>query len=134
MPAFSTPDEVYRYIGGIFETAFADPDLKVRLADSGLVLKMVCTEPESALLIDMPNATTTGDAFEAEATATMTMASEVANGYWQGKVNLPFAMAKGQVKVDGPIAKLLKLAPLSKKLFPVYVENLRADGRDDLIV
>jgi hypothetical protein len=43
-------------------------------------------------------------------------------------------MARGKVKVQGEMSKLLSLAPLSKKLFPVYVENLRADGRDDLVV
>ncbi|WIX75236.1 SCP2 sterol-binding domain-containing protein [Amycolatopsis carbonis] len=134
MPAFSKPEEIYQYIGGIFETAFADADLAAKLAGTGLVLKMVCTNPESALLIDTQNRRVTGDAFDAPADATMTMDSEVANGYWQGKVNLTFAMARGKVKVDGPVSKLIKLAPLSKKLFPVYVENLRADGREDLIV
>jgi len=134
MPAFTKPEEIYHYIGGIFRTAFDDPDLADKLSATGLVLKMVCTNPDSALLIDAPNREVVGDAFDAAADATMTMDSEVANGYWQGKVNLTFAMARGKVKVDGPVAKLLKLAPLSKKLFPVYVQNLRADGRDDLII
>ena len=43
-------------------------------------------------------------------------------------------MARGKVKIAGPIAKLLRLTPLSSRLFPIYVERLRADGRDDLIV
>lgn len=64
----------------------------------------------------------------------MTMSTETANAYWQGKVNLTFAMARGTVKVDGTITTLLQLAPLSKRLFPIYVERLRADGRDDLVV
>ncbi len=68
------------------------------------------------------------------ATATMAMSSAVSNAYWQGKVNLPMAMARRRITVSGEIGTLLKLAPLSKKLFPVYVERLRADGRDDLVV
>jgi len=134
MPAFAKPEEVYRYLGGIFETAFADPELAGKLAATGLVLKMVCTNPDSALVIDTPNGKVVTDAFDHPSDATMTMDSEVANGYWQGKVNLAFAMARGKVTVAGPIAKLLRLTPLSKRLFPVYVERLRADGRDDLIV
>lgn len=134
MPAFSSADDTNRYIGGIFETAFADSELAAKLGATGLVLKMVVTEPDSALLIDLPNGTVTRDAFEAEAPATMTMTSETANSYWQGKVNLTMAMARGKVTVEGPIAKFVRLAPLSKQLFPVYVENLRNDGRDELIV
>jgi hypothetical protein len=38
------------------------------------------------------------------------------------------------VKVDGTVTKLLQLAPLSKKLFPVYVARLEADGRQDLVI
>jgi putative sterol carrier protein len=134
MPAFAKPEEVYRYIGGIFESAFADPELAGKLAATGLVLKMVCTNPDAALVIDTPNGKVISEAFANPSDAIMTMDSEVANGYWQGKVNLTFAMARGKVKVEGPIAKLLKLTPLSKRLFPVYVAQLRADGREDLIV
>ncbi|TQR81330.1 sterol carrier protein, partial [Mycobacterium hodleri] len=54
--------------------------------------------------------------------------------YWQGKVNLPMAMAKRKIKVDGNVASLLKLAPLGKKLYGEYVQRLTDDGRDDLIV
>jgi hypothetical protein len=43
-------------------------------------------------------------------------------------------MARGKVKVEGNAAKLLALAPLGKKLFPRYVESLKADGRDDLVI
>ncbi len=134
MPAFAKPEEVYRYIGGIFETAFADPELAGKLAATGLVLTMVCTNPDAVLVIDTPNGKVVSDAAGARSDATMTMDSEVANAYWQGKVNLAFAMARGKVTVAGPVAKLLRLTPLSKRLFPVYVERLRADGRDDLIV
>ena len=66
--------------------------------------------------------------------ATMRMSSEVGSAYWQGKVNLPLAMARGKIKVDGNVASLLKIAPLGKKLFPKYVETLKAAGREDLVV
>jgi putative sterol carrier protein len=70
----------------------------------------------------------------APATATMSMTADTGNAYWQGKVNLPLAMAKKKIKVEGNVASLLKLAPLAKKLYPSYIERLKSDGRDDLIV
>lgn len=133
MPGFADEDELYRYTGGIFEQAFADPELSPKLKATGLVFQLRCTEPDSALTIDMVQQVVTKGAGGA-ADATLVMTTETSNAYWQGKVNLPFAMARGKVKVEGNVAKLLALSPLAKKLYPVYVQMLKADGRDDLIV
>lgn len=134
MPGFADEDELRRYVGSIFEAAMADPETGPKLADTGLVLRMDCTEPDSKLTIDLPGKVVYSGDDGPEPGATMVMSTETANAYWQGKVNLPFAMARGKVKVTGEMSKLLSLAPLSKKLFPLYVENLKADGRDDLVV
>ena len=134
MPGFADEAELHRYVGGIFEAALADPETGPKLVDTGLVLRMECTEPDSALTIDLPGKAVHQGTAGPEPAATMVMTTETANAYWQGKVNLPFAMARGKVKVNGEMSKLLSLAPLSKKLFPIYVERLRADGRDDLVV
>jgi hypothetical protein len=132
--AFNDGDEVVHYIGGIFSTAFEDPEIGPKLAATGIVLRVVSTDPVSEFTIDMANrAVHPGDG-GLSASATMTMSAATQNAYWQGKVNLPFAMARGQVKVEGNVAQLLKLAPLGKKLYPVYIERLKADGRDDLVV
>lgn len=131
---FQNSDEVATYIGGIFETAFADPELAPRLKDTGVVLKFAFLDPDTDIVIDMPRGVVQVGEGDLEVGATMRMSADVGNAYWQGKVNLPMAMAKGKIKVDGQVAGLLKIAPLSKKLYPVYVERLRADGRDDLLV
>lgn len=134
MSGFSTSDEVHRYLGGIFETAFADPELGPKLTATGLLVMLVYTDPDASIVIDAPGGQVRSAAQGEKTDATMTMSSDTGNEYWQGKVNLTFAIARGRVKVDGQIAKLLKLAPLSKKLFPVYLDQLKADGRQDLIV
>jgi hypothetical protein len=131
---FTNSAEVAKYIGGIFEAAFADPEIGPKLVDTGLVIAFDFTEPEAVVLIDMANKSVhEGLAAGPAPVATMSMTADTGNAYWQGKVNLPLAMAKKKIKVDGNVASLLKLAPLGKKLYPVYVERLKADGRDDLI-
>lgn len=134
MPGFASEDELRRYVGGIFEKGMADPELGPKLADTGLVLRMQCTEPDSALTIDFPGGAVHQGTDGPEPSATMSMSTDTANQYWQGKVNLPMAMARNKITVEGGVGKLLALAPLSKQLFPAYVEHLRADGRDDLVV
>lgn len=131
---FATSEEVVTYIGGIFETAFSDAHLAPRLKATGVVLRFAFTDPDTELVVDFGEGTVGGAAPGAEVGATMSMSADTGNGYWQGKVNLPLAMAKGAIKVDGRVAPLLKLAPLSRKLYPVYIERLTADGRTDLLV
>jgi hypothetical protein len=132
--SFSDSAEVRKYLGGIFEVAFDDPDIGPKLKDTGIVLKTVYTEPDSILIIDATSGTVYEGDESTDAAAVMSMTADTGNAYWQGKVNLPLAMAKSKIKVQGNVASLLKLAPLGKKLYPKYVEMLRADGRDELVV
>ena len=132
---FLNDDEALRYIGGIFEAAFADEEIGPRLVATGIVLRFDFTEPEAVVVVDMANqAVHKGEIEGRDASASMAMTCETANAYWQGKVNLPFAMARGKIKVNGQVADLLKIAPMGKKLFPVYVERLKDDGRQDLLL
>jgi putative sterol carrier protein len=132
---FADSAEVTKYIGGIFEAAFQDAEIGPKLVDTGLVVAFDFTEPAAVVVIDMASkAVREGVAGGQPPIATMSMTADTGNAYWQGKVNLPIAMAKKKIKVDGNVASLLKLAPLGKKLYPVYIERLKNDGRDDLVV
>ena len=131
---FKDQDEVVHYIGGIFETAFATEGIGDKLAATGVILLVRSTDPDSAFVVDTPNRRVVADDSGLEPSATMTMSADTQNAYWQGKVNLPVAMARGQIKVSGQVGQLLKLAPLSKPLFAGYIDRLRADGRDDLVL
>src|ERR1700681_1233980 len=135
---FTNSAEVSKYIGGIFETAFEDPEIGPKLVDTGLVVAFDFTEPDAVVVIDMANKAVRegleGGAGGPPPTETMSRTADTGNAYWQGKVNLPLAMAKKKIKVDGNVASLLRLAPLAKKLYPSYIERLKSDGRDDLIV
>jgi hypothetical protein len=130
---FRDSEEVVNYIGAIFETAFADPEIGPKLVDTGLVVAFDFTDPDALVVVDMANQQVRRNAEGTPVTATMSMTAETGNAYWQGKVNLPLAMAKKKIRVDGNVASLLKLAPLGKKLYPRYVDRLTSDGRDDLI-
>jgi hypothetical protein len=132
---FANSAEVTKYIGGIFETAFKDDEIGPKLVDTGLVVAFDFTEPQALVVIDMANKTVREGLGGGPAPmATMAMTADTGNAYWQGKVNLPLAMAKKKIRVEGNVASLLKLAPLGKKLYPAYIGRLTADGRNDLLV
>lgn len=131
---FNNSDEVTKYIGGIFERAFQDPEIGPKLVETDLVVAFDFTDPDALVIVDLPNkSVSAGGADSPTPSATMAMTADVGNAYWQGKVNLPMAMAKRTIKVDGNVASLLKLAPLGKKLYGGYIQQLQDDGRDDLI-
>jgi putative sterol carrier protein len=56
---------------------------------------------------------------------TLTMKVDIADRYWRGKYNMAVGMAKGEVKSKGPVSKVLKLVPLTKPLFPVYLDLIK---------
>ncbi len=132
--AFKDADEVRHYIGSVFRSGFDDPEIGPRMQETGIVVKFAFTDPDADLVIDMARKQVGPGAGMADPDSTMRMTADLGSAYWQGKVNLPIAMARGKIKVEGNVASLLKIAPLGKKLFPKYVDTLRAAGRDDLVV
>ncbi len=57
----------------------------------------------------------------------MTMSSEVANRYFQGKENVAMALAKRRIKSSGDIKSALKLIPITKPVFAMYREMVERD-------
>jgi hypothetical protein len=57
----------------------------------------------------------------------MTMDSEVANRYFQGRENIAMAIARRRIKSAGNIKKALALAPITKPVFAKYKAMVQAD-------
>lgn len=55
------------------------------------------------------------------------MTADVANRYFQGKLNVPVALARRRVKIGGDLALALKLVPITQPLGPRYRELLEAE-------
>lgn len=133
MPAFNSETEVYNYIGGIFEIAAADSELGAKLAESGVILRLTYTDPDSILIVDMANRIVHTGGDGPAPNVELAMSADTANRFWLGKLNLSLAIAKGKVRTVGSVTKLLKLVPSAKKLFPVYRDMLERNGRTDLL-
>jgi hypothetical protein len=57
----------------------------------------------------------------------MTMDSEVANKYFQGKENVPIALARRRIKSSGDMKAALKLIPITKPVFARYREMVERE-------
>ena len=50
----------------------------------------------------------------------MTMSSETANKYFQGRENVPIAIARRRIKAGGDVKSALKLIPITKPVYERY--------------
>jgi putative sterol carrier protein len=130
---FTDQAEAETYISSVFEAGFSDPEINARLAASGLVLRMELSDPDAVITVDTGDRRIDLGTTDLEHNMTLTLSSDTANRFWQGKVSIPLAVARGQIKVSGALPKLLALLPSAKTLNARYVERLRADGRDELL-
>ncbi len=136
MPYFKNADEVYEFIGQLFSDLAADDDLGPKFRRANTIVQYQYTNPESQItvkMLDGEDGQVDMGATELEPEVVMSMEADTAHKFWLGKVNVTVALARGQMKAKGPVAKILKLVPLVKPVFPRYREMLEAKNRNDLL-
>ena len=126
MAFFSSADEVYEYVGGVFRLAADHPDIGPKMAAADVTLQIYYSDPDSKVTIHFhePKLTVDDGGDNPNADVKLFMPADIADKYWRGEYNLAVGLAKGQVKAKGPVNKILKLVPLTKPLFPMYRERV----------
>jgi hypothetical protein len=136
MAYFNDAQEVYDTIGKLFADLAEDPELGPKFRKANTILQYDYREPDSTITLrlqeDGPADVDFGET-EMEPEVVMSMEADTAHRFWLGQVNVTVALARGQIKAKGPVAKILKLVPLTKPIFPRYKAQLEAQGRQDLI-
>jgi SCP-2 sterol transfer family len=133
---FRDEQEVYDHIGRLFQDLMRDEELLPRFLNANTIVQYAFRDPESRITVKMlegeePQVDLGPTDLDPE--VTMTMDADTAHRFWLGKVNVTVALARGQMKAKGPVAKILKLVPLVKPVFPRYRAQLEAAGRSDLV-
>jgi hypothetical protein len=57
----------------------------------------------------------------------MTMSTETANRYFQGKENVAMAIARRRIKTGGDVRAALEILPITKPVFTRYLAMVRAE-------
>jgi putative sterol carrier protein len=133
---FKDAQEVYDTIGQLFTELAADDELAPKFRQANTIVQYQHSDPDSTITVrlkeDEPTDVEFGET-EMEPEVVMSMEADTAHRFWLGQVNVTTALARGQIKASGPVAKILKLVPLTKPAFPRYKALLEAQGRDDLV-
>ena len=136
MAYFKDADEVYEFIGTLFSDLASDEELGPKFRKANTIVQYRYTNPESVITVKMiegeDGEVDLGDT-QLEPEVVMSMEADTAHRFWLGKVNVTVALARGQMKAKGPVAKILKLVPLVKPVFPRYRSMLEEKGRTDLL-
>src|SRR2546430_4124718 len=136
MPVFKDAQEVYQYIGKLFVDLADDPELSPKFRRADTIVQYRYSNPDSVITVKMKEGQDGQVDFgetELEPEIVMAMEADTAHKFWLGKVNVTMALARGQMKAKGPVAKILKLVPLVKPVFPRYRQMLDEAGRQDLV-
>jgi hypothetical protein len=135
VPYFNDDQEVYRYLGQLFLDLLDDEQLAAQFRTANTIVQYRYRNPESQItvkLLEAEEGQVDLGPTRLEPEVVMTMDADTAHRFWLGKVNVTIALARGQIKAKGPVAKILKLVPLVKPVFPRYKAQLEAAGRSDL--
>jgi putative sterol carrier protein len=133
---FKDDQEVYETIGKLFVQLAEDEELGPKWQTADTIVQYQFTEPDSQITIRLREGEPEDVDFGPsgmEPELVMAMKADVAHRFWLGKVNVTMAIARGDIKPTGPVAKLLRLVPLTKTVFPRYRAMLEQDGRADLV-
>jgi putative sterol carrier protein len=133
---FKDENEVYEFIGKLFQDLTQDDELAPKFQKANTIVQYQYRNPESQITVKLKegeDGQVDLGPTDMEPEVVMTMEADTAHKFWLGKVNVTVALARGQIKAKGPVAKILKLVPLVKPVFPRYREMLENAGRQDLM-
>ena len=127
MAAFTSETEFREVMDRAFGLMSTDPQMGPKLRDARVPQRFEFPDQDAVVNVTYDDSGGEqnlrwewSDDVDWEPKVTMTMSSEVANSYFQGKENVPLALARRRIKSSGDIKSALKLIPITKPVFAKY--------------
>ena len=124
---FASPKEFRDVIDRIFALMDEDPEMGPKLRDADVPQRFEFDDVDMVVNIRAAAAGEDGnlhwewtDDVDWEPKVQMTMSSETANKYFQGKENVAVAIARRRIKAGGDVKAALSLIPVTKPIYPRY--------------
>jgi SCP-2 sterol transfer family protein len=132
--SFESAKEVREVIDEVFRMMDADPDMGPKLRDADCPQRFEFDDYDLVVNIRAARAGEDGnlhwewsDDVDWEPKVKMTMSSEVANRYFQGKENVAMAVARRRIKTSGDMKAALALIPITKPVYGQYREYVERE-------
>jgi len=127
MSAFRSPKEFREVMDRIFALMDEDPEMGPRLRDADVPQRFEFEDLD--LVVNIRAATPDessnlvwawSDDVAWDSRVRMSMSSETANRYFQGKENVALAIARRRIKTGGDVKAALALMPITRPVFAHY--------------
>lgn len=134
MVSFKSSDEFREVMDKVFTMMSTDPEMGPKLREARTPQRFEF--PDVGMVVNITYAEDPGeqnlrwewsDSVAWEPKVEMTMDSEIAIKYFQGKENVPIALARRRIKSSGDIKAALKLIPITKPVFAMFREMLERE-------
>jgi hypothetical protein len=131
---FRSPKEFREVIDKIFAMMDEDPEMGPKLRDADVPQRFEFDDVDMVVNIRAAGGGEDGnlhwewtDDVDWEPKVRMTMSSETANRYFQGKENVAMAIARRRIKAGGDVKAALSLIPVTKPIYPRYRDLVEAE-------
>jgi hypothetical protein len=133
MTEFTSAEEFREVMDRTFALMSEDPEMGPGLRDADTPQRFEFTDLDLVVNVRAgapgePNlAWEWSDDIDWEPRVKMSMSSETANKYFQGKENIAIAIARRRIKAGGDVKAALAIIPITKPLYARYREMVAAD-------
>jgi hypothetical protein len=124
---FTSTDEFREVMDRTFQMMSEDPDMGPKLRDADVPQRFEFTDVDQVVNIRAARDGEDGclywewtDDVDWQPKVRMSMSSETANKYFQGKENVAMAIARRRIKTGGDVKAALSLIPITKPLYERY--------------
>ena len=132
MSSFKSSQEFREVMDRVFELMSTDPDMGPQLRDADTPQRFEFPDLDLVVNITAADDVEDGnnltwewsDDVDWEPDVKMSMDSDVANRYFQGKENVAMAIARRRIKTSGNVKKALALIPITKPVYGMYRDYL----------
>lgn len=140
MPGFESSEQLKEVFEEFWTRCQEVEEVMAKLTKQSVTVRFDIEEPEAHPTIDFKNPGPNGEIgrllwdAEDEPELKVWSKSETTNKFWQGKLNTAIALARGQVKIDGPVTKAIGLVSQIKPLFAIWPEVLKDKGLENMVL
>jgi hypothetical protein len=124
---FASPEQFREVIDQIFSMMDEDPEMGPKLRDADVPQRFEFTDVDMVVNIRAAEPGEEGnlhwewtDDVDWDPRVRMSMSSETANRYFQGKENVAVAIARRRIKSGGDVKAALQLIPITKPVYARY--------------
>jgi hypothetical protein len=131
---FKSPDEFREVMDRVFAMMDDDPDMGPKLREADVPQRFEFDDVDMVVNVRAARGDEQSnlhwewtDDVDWEPKVRMTMSSETANRYFQGKENVAMAIARRRIKAGGDVRAALSIIPITKPVYERYRELVAAE-------